>query len=100
MASDGAYQQLTNAPLSLPPAKTQTTSHQQDFSGFRLVLLYPRDRNAWPAPGASKPAPRADARLGAPADPWPALAAKGRPLTAATVRSGPGYLEVPFVATQ
>ena len=71
-----------------------------DFSGFRVVLLYPRDRNAWPAPGASKPGPRADARLGAPADPWPALAAKGRPLSAATIRAGPGYLEVPFVATQ
>jgi GNAT superfamily N-acetyltransferase len=71
----------------------------QDFSGFRIVLLYPRDRNMWPAPNGSKPQPRADPRLGAPLDPWPGLQIKGRPLSAATIRAGPGYLEVPFVAT-
>jgi GNAT superfamily N-acetyltransferase len=63
------------------------------------VLLYPRERNMWPAPNGSQPQARADARLGAPLDPWPGLQVKGRPLTAATIRAGPGYLEVPFVAT-
>jgi GNAT superfamily N-acetyltransferase len=53
----------------------------------------------WPAPNGSRPEARADTRLGAPLDPWPGLQAKGRPLSAATIRSGPGYLEVPFVAT-
>ncbi|GBF91886.1 hypothetical protein Rsub_04991 [Raphidocelis subcapitata] len=75
---------------------------EYDFSGFRLVLLYPRERNIWPAPAGpsrSHPQPRADGRLGAPLDPWPGLAIKGRPLSAATIRAGPGYLEVPFVAT-
>jgi len=75
---------------------------EYDFSGFRIVLLYPRERNMWPAPAGaqgSQPQPRADARLGAPLDPWPGLQIKGRPLSAATIRSGPGYLEVPFVAT-
>lgn len=60
--------------------------------------LFPTHR--WPAPNGSQPQERADGRLGAPLDPWPGLAIKGRPLTAATIRSGPGYLEVPFVATQ
>jgi GNAT superfamily N-acetyltransferase len=72
----------------------------QDFSGFRLLLLYPRDRCMWPAPFQNQtPTPRAHPKLGAPLDPWPALVVKGKPLTAATIRSGPGYLEVPFVAT-
>jgi len=79
--------------------QTASTPPPQDFSGFRIVLLYPRERNMWPAPNSSQPQPKADPRLGAPNDPWPGLMIKGRPLTAATIRSGPGYLEVPFVAT-
>jgi hypothetical protein len=47
----------------------------------------------WPAPNGSQPQPRADVRLGAPLDPWPGLQIKGRPLSAATIRVGPGYLE-------
>ena len=72
----------------------------QDFSGFRLLLLYPRERSCWPAPTQhQKATPRAHPILGAPKDPWPALQIKGKPLSAATIRSGPDYLEVPFVAT-
>ncbi|KAI8464587.1 MAG: hypothetical protein J3K34DRAFT_113160 [Monoraphidium minutum] len=77
-------------------AKDET---EYDFSGFRVLLLFPRERNLWPAPNASRPEPRADGRLGAPSDPWPGLLVRSRPLTAATIRAGPGYLEVPFVAT-
>lgn len=32
-------------------------------------------------------------------DPMPLLQTHGKPISAATIRSGPGYLEVPFVAT-
>jgi GNAT superfamily N-acetyltransferase len=82
--------------VPLPP----TTTLPQDFSGFRMLLLYPRDRCMWPAPFQNQtPTERAHPKLGAPLDPWPALVVKGKPLTAATIRSGPGYLEVPFVAT-
>lgn len=37
--------------------------------------------------------------LGAPLDPMPLLQTHLKPVCAATIRSGPGYLEVPFVAT-
>eukprot|EP00879_Flechtneria_rotunda_P028432 GHRR01030541.1.p1 GENE.GHRR01030541.1~~GHRR01030541.1.p1 ORF type:complete len:160 (+),score=56.36 GHRR01030541.1:1261-1740(+) len=54
----------------------------------------------WPAPGQyDKPQPRRHPKLGAPLDPLPGLMAKGKPVTAATIRTGPGYIEVPFVAT-
>lgn len=86
-------------PAPRPPHPRPPPAHPQDFSGFRVLLLYPRERNLWPAPNASRPQPRAHPSLGAPADPWPGLAARGRPLSAATIRTGPGYIEVPFVAT-
>jgi hypothetical protein len=38
----------------------------------------------WPAPNGSQPQPRADARLGAPLDPWPGLQVGGQ------ARSGAG----------
>lgn len=38
--------------------------------------------------------------LGAPLDPLPQLLINSKPVCAATIRGGPGYLEVPFFATQ
>lgn len=37
--------------------------------------------------------------IGGPKNPLPFLQSHGKPLTAATIRAGPDYLEVPFVAT-
>eukprot|EP00877_Chromochloris_zofingiensis_P012674 jgi/Chrzof1/7660/Cz02g32010.t1 len=54
----------------------------------------------WPAPGQNeKTVPKAHPALGASLNPLPALQVKGKPISAATIRTGPGYLEVPFVAT-
>ena len=39
-------------------------------------------------------------QLGAPLDPLPQLLIHSKPVCAATIRGGPGYLEVPFFATQ
>ncbi|KAF8069455.1 hypothetical protein HT031_001571 [Scenedesmus sp. PABB004] len=73
---------------------------EYDFSGFRILVLLPRDRIMWPAPGQfDKSEPRRHPLLGAPRDPLPRLQVKGKPLSAATIRTGPGYIEVPFVAT-
>ena len=38
--------------------------------------------------------------LGAPQAPLPVLMPNGKPICSATIRAGPGYLEVPFFATQ
>jgi hypothetical protein len=46
----------------------------QDFSGFRLLVLLPRERVMWPAPGQyDKPEPKKHPLLGAPLDPLPGL---------------------------
>ncbi|MEW5308633.1 MAG: hypothetical protein WDW38_000576 [Sanguina aurantia] len=72
-----------------------------DFGGFRVIVVLPRYRCGWPAPGTAHTheGVRPSLELGAPGNPLPRLEANSRPLSAATVRSGPGYLEVPFVAT-
>ena len=73
----------------------------QDFGGFRTVLLIPRFRPAWPPPEAfERECPKRAASLGAPRCPLPQLLPKGKPVCAATVRLGPGFMEVPFFATQ
>ncbi|GIL70567.1 hypothetical protein Vretifemale_1296 [Volvox reticuliferus] len=73
-----------------------------DFDGFRVLVILPRYRSGWPPPGGEVTAtdePRKPRLLGAPKSPLPALQTHGKPVTAATIRSGPGYLEIPFVAT-
>jgi hypothetical protein len=46
----------------------------QDFSGFRLLVLLPRERVMWPAPGQyDKPERKKHPLLGAPLDPLPGL---------------------------
>ncbi|EFJ50901.1 hypothetical protein VOLCADRAFT_103694 [Volvox carteri f. nagariensis] len=73
-----------------------------DFDGFRVLVILPRYRSGWPPPGGevtTPDEPRKARLIGAPKSPLPALQSHGKPVTAATIRSGPGYLEVPFVAT-
>lgn len=72
----------------------------QDFGGFRTVLLIPRFRPSWPPPNTfTEEAPKKTLQLGAPRGPLPILLPKSKPVSAATVRCGPDFLEVPFFAT-
>ena len=76
-------------------------SFAQDFAGFRVLCILPRYTPQWPPDGYS--GCREGVRnpmMGAPLKPLPILQTHSKPLCAATIRSGPGYLEVPFVATQ
>lgn len=73
----------------------------QDFGGFRVIALLPRFKPGWVPPRAyEEEAPKRHPALGAPAAPLPALMPNGKPICAAVIRAGPGYLEVPFFATQ
>ena len=77
------------------------TAARQDFGGFRVVTLLPRFKPGWPPPGAyEKEHPRTCTSLGAQQGPLPQLLIGGKPICAATVRAGAGYVEVPFFATQ
>ncbi len=75
----------------------------QDFGGFRVLVILPRYRSGWPPPGgdiAAVEQPNAKPQvMGGPKPPIPLLQSHGKPVTAATIRTGPGYLEIPFVAT-
>jgi len=72
-----------------------------DFGGFRIVVVLPRYVSHWPYPGSlsNREGKRTHPDMGAPLPPYPLLQTHGRPVSAATIRSGPGYLEIPFVAT-
>lgn len=70
-----------------------------DFGGFRLIVLLPRFVPDHPPPGSVREEPKASPQIGAPANPVPPLSSHGRPISAATIRCGPGYLEIPFFAT-
>ncbi len=73
----------------------------QDFGGFRVVALLPRFKPGWVPPRAYEDeAPKRHASLGAPKAPLPALMPNGKPICSAVIRAGPGFLEVPFFATQ
>ena len=73
----------------------------QDFGGFRIIVLLPRFKPGWPPPGAYEDeAPKRCKALGAPRNPLPLLMPNGKPICAATIRAGVGFLEVPFFATQ
>lgn len=70
----------------------------QDFEGFLTIVLLPRHRVSWPAPGQiTDSAPQA--RMGVRLPSLPALEAGLKPICAATIRSGVNYVEVPFFAT-
>lgn len=73
----------------------------QDFGGFRVIVLLPRFKPGWVPPGAyEEEGVKRFKSLGAPGRPLPVLMPNGKPICSATVRAGPGFLEVPFFATQ
>lgn len=73
----------------------------QDFGGFRVLVILPRYVPQWPPPSylGCQEGTRSTSGLGAPLKPLPILQTHSKPVCAATIRSGPGYLEIPFVAT-
>lgn len=73
-----------------------------DFEGFRVLALYPRNKLLWPPPSEpyNTEVPLQYPEMGAPKPPVPHLQVATKPVCAATVRIGPGWLEVPFYATQ
>lgn len=72
-----------------------------DFGGFRVVAIIPRHKPNWPAPGVyEEEAPKRFKDLGAESNPLPVLLPGGKAISAATVRLGLGWMEIPFVATQ
>jgi GNAT superfamily N-acetyltransferase len=73
-----------------------------DFGGFRVLILMPRFKLQWPPPSApyNSDQPLVHSQLGAPLPPIPHILVHHKPISAATVRIGPGWLEVPFYATQ
>ena len=93
---------LKPPPPPLPPCVAPPPAHPpQDFGGFRVLVLLPRYKSHWPSPISLSKAEgtKAHPKLGASKGPFPFLQTHGKPLSAATIRSGPGYLEIPFVAT-
>ena len=73
----------------------------QDFGGFRVIVLLPRFKPGWVAPGTyQEELPKRTEELGAPKSALPVIMPNGKPICSATIRAGPGYLEVPFFATQ
>uniref|UniRef100_A0A7S0V2M2 Increased DNA methylation 1 C-terminal domain-containing protein n=1 Tax=Polytomella parva TaxID=51329 RepID=A0A7S0V2M2_9CHLO len=71
-----------------------------DFSGFRVLVILQRFVPGWPPFGTfSEEGKKSCDFLGAEFNPLPSLQSHSKPICAATVRAGPGYLEVPFVAT-
>ena len=73
----------------------------QDFGGFRVVAIIPRHKPNWPAPGVyEEETPKRFKDLGAASNPLPVLLPGGKAISAATVRLGLGWMEIPFVATQ
>jgi hypothetical protein len=79
----------------------QLSSCSQDFGGFRVLVILPRYVPQWPPADylGCRPGTKSIQGLGAPKEPLPVLQTHGKPVCAATIRSGPGYLEIPFVAT-
>jgi len=75
-------------------------TYPQDFDGFTVICLRERFCPQWPVPKAHDIEFFSnDPRLGADKSPMPFLQTKDKPIVAATIRAGPGYIEVPFFAT-
>lgn len=65
-----------------------------------MVVIVPRHRPCWPAPGVYyEEAPKRFKGLGSETNPLPVLLPAGKAISAATIRVGLGWLEIPFVAT-
>ena len=66
-----------------------------------MIVLLPRFKPGWVAPGTyQEELPKRTEELGAPKSALPVIMPNGKPICSATIRAGPGYLEVPFFATQ
>ena len=66
-----------------------------------MIVLLPRFKPGWVAPGTyQEELPKRTEELGAPKAALPVIMPNGKPICSATIRAGPGYLEVPFFATQ
>ena len=64
-------------------------------------MVVPRHRPGWPPPGVyHEEAPKRFKGLGSEKNPLPMLLPGGKAISAATIRVGLGWLEIPFVATQ
>jgi hypothetical protein len=76
------------------------SSYPQDFEGFIIICLRERFRPQWPAPKENEIEffPN-DPRLGADKSPMPFPRTQDKPIVAATIRAGSGYMEIPFFAT-
>jgi len=84
----------------VPIEARRAVRYTQDFWGFRMIMIYARHRPQYPPPRTyDVEVPCPEPRLAAPMPPMPILLPKGKPLTAATIRAGHNYLEVPFFAT-
>jgi hypothetical protein len=66
-----------------------------------MLVILPRYVPQWPPSGylGCLEGNKSTSGLGAPGKPLPLLQTHSKPICAATIRSGPGYLEIPFVAT-
>lgn len=82
-------------------AQSAEEDDELDFGGFRVLVILPRYVPQWPPADylGCRPGTKSIQGLGAPKEPLPMLQTHGKPVCAATIRSGPGYLEIPFVAT-
>lgn len=84
----------------VPIEARRSVRFTQDFWGFRMIMIYARNRPMYPPPRTyDVEVPCVEPRLAAPSPSLPILIPRGKPLTAATIRCGPNYLEVPFFAT-
>eukprot|EP00798_Chlamydomonas_sp_ICE-L_P015212 gene15212-21289_t len=82
-------------------AQGANADDELDFGGFLVLCVLPRYKSHWPPPNhpGNIEGKKSHPALGAPQNPLPFLQCHGSPVSAATIRSGPGYLEIPFVAT-
>ena len=65
------------------------------------MAVIPRHKPNWPAPGAYETEGRKRFKeLGTASNPLPVLLPGGKAISAATIRIGLGWMEIPFVATQ
>ena len=61
-------------------------------------MLLPRFKPGWVAPGTyQEELPKRTEELGAPKAALPVIMPNGKPICSATIRAGPGYLEVPLL---
>jgi len=74
--------------------------YPQDFEGFIVIWLLERFRPQWPVSKAHDiETSLNDPRLGTGNSPIPFVNTQDKPIVAATIRAGSGFIEIPFFAT-